>query len=108
MINRRTQPLAVWFAVCDLAVTALAWVGAYLLRFVGWIPVVKDPPTFEQCLSHLPLLETTFTIRLSELEKPGRLLSGTSDLAELDQATNGARPNEPQIGRRHNRRELQR
>ena len=38
----------------------------------------------------LPLLETDFTIRVSELRNPERLSAGTSDLAELDRATGGA------------------
>ncbi len=42
----------------------------------------------------LPLLETAFTIQLRELRDQRSLLSGDSDLAELDRATNGA------IGRR--------
>jgi predicted dienelactone hydrolase len=42
----------------------------------------------------LPLLDTAFEVRVSELRDPRALLSGSSDLAELDQATNGA------IGRR--------
>lgn len=37
----------------------------------------------------LPLLDTTFTVRVSELATPERLLSGNSDLAQLDRATNG-------------------
>ncbi|KEF41420.1 MAG: hypothetical protein ER33_11515 [Cyanobium sp. CACIAM 14] len=37
----------------------------------------------------LPLLDTPFTIRLSELRDQRSLLSGASDLAQLDQATNG-------------------
>jgi predicted dienelactone hydrolase len=42
----------------------------------------------------LPVLETSFTVNVSELRNRQALLSGNSDLAELDQATNGA------IGRR--------
>ena len=38
----------------------------------------------------LPLVETTFSIRLAELSDPRALLTGNSDLAELDQATRGA------------------
>jgi len=38
----------------------------------------------------LPLLETDFLIRVSELRSPAALLAGDSDLAELDRATNGA------------------
>ncbi len=37
----------------------------------------------------LPLLQTDFTVRVSELASPGHLFSGNSDLAELDQATGG-------------------
>ena len=42
----------------------------------------------------LPLLETSFTVNVSELRNRQALLSGNSDLAELDQASGGA------IGRR--------
>ena len=56
MIRRTTQPLAVWFLTCDLALTALAWIGAYRLRFSGWFPVTKTPPDFALCLSNLPLV----------------------------------------------------
>ncbi|MFM7087009.1 MAG: alpha/beta hydrolase family protein [Cyanobium sp.] len=42
----------------------------------------------------MPLLDTAFTLKVSELASPQRLWAGSSDLAELDRATNG------QIGRR--------
>lgn len=42
----------------------------------------------------LPLLDTDFVIRVSELRSPGSLLAGHSDLADLDRASGGA------IGRR--------
>jgi pimeloyl-ACP methyl ester carboxylesterase len=38
----------------------------------------------------LPLLDFGFTVKLSELENPDALWRGTSDLAELNRATNGA------------------
>lgn len=41
----------------------------------------------------LPLLQTDFTVKVSELASPERLFNGNSDLAQLDQATSG------QIGR---------
>ncbi|MCP9834750.1 MULTISPECIES: alpha/beta fold hydrolase [unclassified Cyanobium] len=44
----------------------------------------------EQIELKLPLVETTFTIQLAELSDPRALLTGNSDLAELDQATGGA------------------
>src|SRR4051794_21668057 len=56
MILRRTQPLAVWFQCCDLVLTAVAWVGSYLLRFSGLFPIPKDPPEFDLCERNLPLV----------------------------------------------------
>lgn len=38
----------------------------------------------------LPLLNTDFVIRVSELRSPDALLAGNSDLAELDRASDGA------------------
>ena len=37
----------------------------------------------------LPLLQTDFTVKVSELASPQQLFSGNSDLAQLDQATGG-------------------
>jgi Undecaprenyl-phosphate glucose phosphotransferase len=56
MIRRSSQPLVVWFLTCDLAATAVAWVGAYRLRFSGWLPVEKATPDFSLCLRDLPLV----------------------------------------------------
>jgi len=51
-------------------------------------------PTAAQAIEtiklRLPLLDTDFTIRVSELRDPKRLSAGDSDLAELDRATGGA------------------
>ena len=44
----------------------------------------------EKILLRLPVLQTSFTINVSELSDPQRLLNGNSDLAELDQASDGA------------------
>jgi predicted dienelactone hydrolase len=38
----------------------------------------------------LPMLQETFTVKVSELRDPKALLQGTSDLAEVNRATNGA------------------
>ncbi|WP_457767435.1 alpha/beta hydrolase family protein [Cyanobium sp. ULC082] len=43
----------------------------------------------EQIVVPLPLLQTSFTVKLADLRNPSTLLSGNSDLAQLDQATNG-------------------
>jgi len=37
----------------------------------------------------LPILQTSFTVKVSELSSPGNLLKGNSDLAQLDRAVNG-------------------
>jgi Undecaprenyl-phosphate glucose phosphotransferase len=56
MIRRSSQSLVVCFLTCDLLVTVLAWVGAYGVRFGGWLPVLADVPDFDLCLSKLPLV----------------------------------------------------
>ena len=39
MIRRTSQTITAWFVVWDLALTALAWLGSYWLRFdSGLIP----------------------------------------------------------------------
>ena len=44
----------------------------------------------ETILVRIPLLDTSFSLRVSELESPEALRRGNSDLAELDRASNGA------------------
>jgi Undecaprenyl-phosphate glucose phosphotransferase len=57
MIKRSSQVLGVWFLVWDLILTAVAWVGAYYLRFsTGIIPIYKPQPEPFLCLSDLPLV----------------------------------------------------
>src|SRR5690349_9484726 len=58
MIKRRSQVLTVWFLAADLALTAAAWVGAYLVRFrSGWIPAHAETlPDLDQCWRTLPLV----------------------------------------------------
>lgn len=55
MIRRTSQPFVVWFHLTDLGCTALAWVGAYHLRFSGWLPVTKPQPELLLYLQSLPL-----------------------------------------------------
>ncbi len=58
MIRRTSQTLTAWFVVWDLGLTALAWLGSYVLRFdFGLIPF--DPqvqPSFALYLRTLPLI----------------------------------------------------
>ncbi len=57
MIKRSSQILSVWFFAWDLILTAVAWVGAYYLRFEsGWLPVYKDTPDIAMCWRNLPLV----------------------------------------------------
>ncbi|MEA5391170.1 alpha/beta hydrolase [Cyanobium gracile UHCC 0139] len=60
--------------------------GALLTAAPAW--------ALEEIQLSLPLVETPFTIQVRELRDQRSLLSGNSDLAELDRATDGA------IGRR--------
>jgi predicted dienelactone hydrolase len=65
-----------------------------LLLGAGSLLVGTPVQALEQIQLSLPLIETPFMIQLSELRDQRKLLSGNSDLAELDRATDGA------IGRR--------
>ncbi|MEA5392410.1 dienelactone hydrolase [Cyanobium gracile UHCC 0139] len=65
----------------------LAGLGLALAAAVAASPPGRALETIEL---KLPLVETTFSIQLAELSDPRALLSGHSDLAELDQATRGA------------------
>lgn len=67
------------------AVALAGWIGALL-------PLISLPPAkaLEEIVAYLPLVETGFTLKVSELRSPNALRNGTSDLAELDRATNGA------------------
>jgi Undecaprenyl-phosphate glucose phosphotransferase len=57
MIRRSSQPLILWFLFWDLTLTALAWLGAYFLRFSsGWIPVFRGTPDLALCTEKLPLI----------------------------------------------------
>jgi Undecaprenyl-phosphate glucose phosphotransferase len=57
MIKQRSQVLCLWFLVCDLLLTAAAWIGAYYVRFeTGWIPITKNPADIALCWTNLPLV----------------------------------------------------
>ena len=57
MIRRVQQTLLFWCILGDLAAVALAWIGAYYLRFSsGWIPAHKAIPDERICWNHLPLI----------------------------------------------------
>ena len=58
MIKHRSQLLCAWFLLGDLALSGLAWVGAYHLRFeTSWLPFL--PPgqgDWSLCWANLPLV----------------------------------------------------
>jgi Undecaprenyl-phosphate glucose phosphotransferase len=57
MIKRSSQILCAWFLLWDLIMTAVAWIGAYHLRFEsGWIPLYKSSLDISLCLRNLPLV----------------------------------------------------
>ena len=64
-----------------------------LLLGVGALLVASPARALEEIELRLPVVETSFTVNLKELRDQQTLLSGSSDLAQLDQATDG------QIGR---------
>jgi Undecaprenyl-phosphate glucose phosphotransferase len=58
MTHRTSQTLTVWFVSWDLALTAIAWLGSYWLRFDTGL-MSFDPelqPAFELYLGSLPLI----------------------------------------------------
>jgi Undecaprenyl-phosphate glucose phosphotransferase len=57
MIRRSSEPLAAWFLLGDLGAVALAWVGAYLVRFdAGILPITREVPELKLYLYTLPLV----------------------------------------------------
>jgi Undecaprenyl-phosphate glucose phosphotransferase len=53
MYRRHGQQLGLVFLVCDLAVTAAVWLGAYFLRYAA-IPSPKGIPDFDLVVAGLP------------------------------------------------------
>ncbi len=57
MLRRSSQTLLVCFLIGDLLMTAVAWVGAYYLRFhSGWIPIYREVPDPYLCWRGLPVV----------------------------------------------------
>ncbi len=65
---------------------ALVGLASALLPLAPVVPA----RALEEIVVYLPLVETGFTLKVSELSSPAALRNGSSDLAELDRATNGA------------------
>lgn len=67
-----------------------SWLGAALVAVAGMLQPVPPASALEEVVIRLPLLETSFTVRVSELADPDALRLGNSDLAQLDRASSGA------------------
>ncbi len=55
MYRRHGNKLALVFLACDLAITAVVWIGAYVLRFTVW-PSPDGVPDFPVVLGGLPMV----------------------------------------------------
>ena len=76
MIDRRSQVQSLAFLVADVAVAALAWLGAYWLRFSsGFLPPNGEPPPFYWCWRQVPflLLVSFAAFRIAGMYQIGRL-----------------------------------
>jgi predicted dienelactone hydrolase len=61
-----------------------------LLAAASCLVLQAPARALEQVVIDFPVLETTLTLNLSELSSPEALINGSSDLAELDRASDGA------------------
>ena len=64
----------------------LAWLLGAVAPLASAVPAVA----LEQVELQLPSLQLSFNVKVSELADPNLLLNGSSDLAEIDRATDGA------------------
>ncbi len=65
--------------------------GAALAAALAGAAATAAPArAIEEVQLRLPLLQANFSVKTAELRDPARLIRGSSDLAELDRATNGA------------------
>ena len=65
------------------------WRGWLLGVLLSPLMVMPAARALEEIVIKIPLLNTDFTVRVSELSNPRSLRTGTSDLAELDRASGG-------------------
>lgn len=91
MVNRRAdQALLLLLGSADLAITSLAWLLAYALRW-GWdvLPAPVDTPPFWWCVRSLPLvvLCALLSYRLAGLYQIGRRWTLAKELSQAIKAT---------------------
>lgn len=63
---------------------------AWLLGAIAPLAAAAPAVALERVELQLPSLQLSFDVKVSELADPNRLLNGSSDLAEIDRATDGA------------------
>jgi predicted dienelactone hydrolase len=63
---------------------------AWLLGAAAPLVAAAPAAALERVELQLPSLQLSFNVKVSELADPNRLLNGSSDLAEIDRATDGA------------------
>ncbi|MFW6125161.1 MAG: exopolysaccharide biosynthesis polyprenyl glycosylphosphotransferase, partial [Pirellulales bacterium] len=87
MFRRHGDKLSAVFLVCDLSLTAAAWVGAYQLRF-GLAPAPLGIPPFSACIASLPIvvLLAALSYRACGLYELHRLSKLPQELATLAKA----------------------
>lgn len=76
MTYRTSQPLIAWFVVWDLALTAIAWLASYGVRFhTGLLPLDREQPDFGLYFASLPLIVILSVVayRLSGMYEVHRL-----------------------------------
>ncbi len=88
MYRRHGNKLSVVFLACDLAVTAIAWTGAYLVRF-AWLPSPDGVPDSHLMLRALPLvlLLAAVSYRLCGLYEVHRLRELPRELGTVCRAS---------------------
>jgi Undecaprenyl-phosphate glucose phosphotransferase len=86
MINRSSQPLAAWFLLWDLALTAAGWLAAYWVRFhTGLLPIFRPVPEFAAYVGSLPLIVilAVFAYRFAGMYEVHRMRRAREELAAV-------------------------
>ena len=72
-----------------MPVPSLQWFQRIGLGCLAAAATAFPARAIEEVLIELPLLDSSFSVRVSELKSPQALMAGRSDLAELDRASMG-------------------
>jgi Undecaprenyl-phosphate glucose phosphotransferase len=86
MTNRTSQPLAAWFLLWDVGLTAAVWLGAYWLRFdTGLVAVTRGTPDFGAHAGNLllVLILAFFSYRVAGMYEVHRMRRFREELAAV-------------------------